>query len=305
MENFDLDIENYELKDLLNLFSLTHELNETDLKKAKKIVLKMHPDQSHLDAKYFLFFSKAYKIIYSIFIFKNNQEKGGKGGNPFRKEHPDEFMTREQKQALDDFLGKMGKKKFHAWFNQEFEKNKIHDEEEEHGYGDWIKSDEGMMPEFHALGGINHGLFDQKKREMNALCVKEERKEEWIAPRKGASNVVAQVMDDYSSELFSSSSLTFQDLKKAYNESIIPVDVETFEKTPRFNSVSDYQLYRESSMQKVVPLSLQQANECLLNRQKEEDVASSRRAFELAKQWEQIQTTQQTFWGGILKIKNI
>ena len=31
----------------------------------------MHPDKSHLDSKYFLFFSKAYKRLYSIYDFQN------------------------------------------------------------------------------------------------------------------------------------------------------------------------------------------------------------------------------------------
>ena len=38
MEELDLNIDNYELNDLLNLFQLDYDFDESGLKKAKKIV---------------------------------------------------------------------------------------------------------------------------------------------------------------------------------------------------------------------------------------------------------------------------
>ena len=51
-ENLDLNIQNYNLNDLLNLFKLNTNFTEEELKNAKKIVLKTHPDKSNLDKKY-------------------------------------------------------------------------------------------------------------------------------------------------------------------------------------------------------------------------------------------------------------
>ena len=62
----DLEIDNYNLTDLLNLFRLKYDFSEADLKKAKRKVLKMHPDKSNIDNKYFIFFNKAYKTIEKI-----------------------------------------------------------------------------------------------------------------------------------------------------------------------------------------------------------------------------------------------
>ena len=73
-ENLDLNIQNYNLNDLLNLFKLNTNFTEEDLKNAKKIVLKIHPDKSKLDKKYFLFFSSAYKILFQLYNFKNRIE---------------------------------------------------------------------------------------------------------------------------------------------------------------------------------------------------------------------------------------
>ena len=38
MENLDLDLDNYDLKDLLKLFKLDYNFGKQELKKAKKIV---------------------------------------------------------------------------------------------------------------------------------------------------------------------------------------------------------------------------------------------------------------------------
>ena len=66
----DLDINNYDLDSLVALFKIPIHFEEHHLKQAKKTVLAMHPDKSKLDKEYFLFFSKAYKIIYNIYQFK-------------------------------------------------------------------------------------------------------------------------------------------------------------------------------------------------------------------------------------------
>ena len=74
MEGFgslDLNIDHYNLEDILHLFKISGDFDENDLKNAKKMVLKMHPDKSRLPPEYFLFFSKAYKMIYRIWEFKN------------------------------------------------------------------------------------------------------------------------------------------------------------------------------------------------------------------------------------------
>ena len=71
MDKLDLEIDNYSLEDLLRLFKLNIDFNKNDLKRAKSIVLNTHPDKSRLPNEYFFFFSKAYKIIYNIYMFKN------------------------------------------------------------------------------------------------------------------------------------------------------------------------------------------------------------------------------------------
>ena len=43
--DLDLNIENYSFEDMLKLFNMPYDYDETDLKKALKIVSKLHPDK--------------------------------------------------------------------------------------------------------------------------------------------------------------------------------------------------------------------------------------------------------------------
>ena len=47
-EGIDLNLDNYELQDLLDLFKLDYNFSLEDLKQAKKMVLKTHPDKCNL-----------------------------------------------------------------------------------------------------------------------------------------------------------------------------------------------------------------------------------------------------------------
>jgi hypothetical protein len=71
MESLDLNIDNYNLPDILALFNLPTLFNENDLKRAKLTVLKTHPDKSQLPKEYFLFFTKAYRIVHQIYTIRH------------------------------------------------------------------------------------------------------------------------------------------------------------------------------------------------------------------------------------------
>jgi hypothetical protein len=63
MESIDLNINNYSFDDILKLFKLTPKYDNSDLIETQKIVLKIHPDISHLDNKYYDLFLSAYNIL--------------------------------------------------------------------------------------------------------------------------------------------------------------------------------------------------------------------------------------------------
>ena len=141
LDALDLDLDHYSLEDLYHLFNI-HEgvLNEITLKGAKQITLKMHPDKSRLDQKYFLFFSKAYKRLYGIYEFQNKSTQ---------KTYKDEdFFDESNRNVLNNMFEKnknfKDPKNFNSWFNEAFEKHRV-DNPTEQGYGEWLKSDEGII----------------------------------------------------------------------------------------------------------------------------------------------------------------
>ena len=76
MEQLDLCVENYNLDELLQVFNLTRDFGEQDLKNAKRIVLKMHPDKCGLDSKYFYFIQKHTRLYMRFGASVPSQKKG-------------------------------------------------------------------------------------------------------------------------------------------------------------------------------------------------------------------------------------
>ena len=138
MSEVDLDIENYELEDILNLFKLQYNFVEADLKRAYRMALKLHPDKSGLDAEYFRFYMKAYKIVENIFNFRNRKKKCAYDAVYNARETD----ISEDKAVLLHSLNGKSIKEFNKWFNEQFEKVKVNDDENDSGYGKWIKENE-------------------------------------------------------------------------------------------------------------------------------------------------------------------
>jgi len=99
MESLDLNIDNYNLPDILALFNLPTLFNEEDLKRARLAVLKTHPDKCQLPKEYFLFFTKAYRIIHQIYTIRH----------PATNEHYTERVERTPRSSTVPALRCVGK----------------------------------------------------------------------------------------------------------------------------------------------------------------------------------------------------
>jgi hypothetical protein len=173
MQNLDLNIDHYQLEDILNLFKIPSIFDENDLKKAKKMVLQTHPDKSQLHPDYFLFFSKAYKMLYGIWEFKNKQTKEPISYDPENFQYK-KIQDREKTQILDQFLSKTDlkdNKKFQQWFNEQFEKNKLETEEQTNGYGEWLKSNDDLEEQREIHHTQLGEEIEKKKKHLRAMIV--------------------------------------------------------------------------------------------------------------------------------------
>lgn len=150
----DLNIENYSLSELLNLFKLRENFTPSEFKDAKKIVLALHPDKCKRDVSYYLFFSKAYKLLESVNQFKHRIEENVDAHLSF-DEIIDGMEDHDKKQIVDS-LSK--NKNFNKDFNKLFETYYL--KEEDNGYGDWLQSNEDM--------DIS---FEDRKRQSRAIVI--------------------------------------------------------------------------------------------------------------------------------------
>jgi hypothetical protein len=281
----DLNIENYELNDLLALFKLDFEFNADDLKRVKKMVMRTHPDKSALDKTYFLFFSAAYKIIFSIYEFRHKSSKNQSTEYTVEKDEEKEMLLK----------GLQKKPHFNKIFNELFEKHRIKDDENETGYGAWIKSEENMDTRTTTLGQMN-ATFEQKKREVKELIPFKEVEE--MGASSGQFDLTRDKPEYYSSALFSS--LQYEDLKKAHVESVIPVTHEDYLARPKFKNVLELQA--DPTYNDTKPLSLDQAKDYLHKRQSYQAQNDVQRAYKLAKQDEVSRKANQGWMSGFKQI---
>ena len=287
LNSLDLDLDNYSLDDLYHLFNINGNiLNDETMKLAKQIVLKMHPDKSQLDSKYFLFFSKAYKRLYGIYEFQNKSSK--------KKMDKEDYFNESNKTILNNMFDKnkefKDSKNFNSWFNEAFEKGRLENPTEQ-GYGDWLKSDEGFISvnENVTKGNMND-VFEQKKKQIQSLTL-----------YTGVTDMVSSSFggslldggNDYSSD-------NYTDLKQAYTETLIPVTQEDYNNMQKFNNVSEYKAHRERV--DVTPLSKEEAERKLLQQQQDHDKHSAALAFKYAKESEKAKEKQNNFWSDLKQI---
>ena len=283
MNQVDLNIDNYDLNDILSLFKLNINFTREDLKAAKRMVLKTHPDKSKLDKEYFLFFSKAYKMLYQIYEFKNQSNTKSTQYVADKDE--------EHERILEDIKGK---ENFNEWFNDLFEKTQQSSLDNSAGYGDWLKSEEDCCASTaHNMDEMNREI-DSRKEQMRDLIPHQD-----IDSMNG--NMGFNILDSeagYQSSVFSN--LQYEDLKKAHVESVIPVTHTDYTSRKKFNSVNEIQAYR--SQQDTKPFSLEQSRKYLDQRDSNESERSSHRAFQLAKECEVNQEKNKEWWSHVKRI---
>ena len=296
MEDIDLNIDNYNLEDILNLFNISYNFNEEDLKNAKKIVLHSHPDKSKLDKKYFFFFTKAYKYLYFIYEFrkKNNIKED------LSKEEKEyvNIITEEERNNNYELLKNNNdfKNNFNSWFNKMFEEHKISSDYEKDGYGDWLKNDTNFkkFENCNNISKMNESINNYKNN--NFSVVKYNDFDDLLFSSNNSSNLLNNKLDDYSNgDIFSK--FGYNDLKKAHEETLIPVSDNV--KRQEFKSINDYKMFRNEQEGSNIEYTLDESNKILENNKKLEDKITNERAFKLAKQDEEVMKNNNNFWSKI------
>ena len=281
MENLDLNLNNYNLDDLLNLFKMDYNFCEDDLKMAKKVALMTHPDKSNLKMEFFVFFVEAYEMLEKIYYFRNKRK------SHFRETYE---ITNVDKHILDSLKNK-SVPDFNKWFNKLFEKVKIKDEELENGYNNWYRNGEETQQENVNLSDFGV-VFEKKRQESKNKIVNSEDVYNINSGNSGY-NLDRQVQENYGSEVFSK--LQFEDLKKAHTETVIPVTINDM---PVIDNTIEYQ--KKEKIEPMDALEIQKYNERNKYKNSKQDME---RAFSLIKNDIDIEESNKKWWGYLKQIK--
>ena len=295
MEGLDLNIHNYELNDLLNLFKLPFHFKEERLKEAKKIVLKTHPDKSGLDKEYFLFFSQAYKYLLKIHQLRQSSTTTN------TEYDKDELWSKEHSVLIDGKIKTMSQEDYADWFNSTFEKMRLKDESEETGYGDWLKSDDDLVSETVTTTNQMNEYIQNKKKELRALVVHNDF-QDMNTSNGGQFDLVREIPGNYGSSMFDK--LQFEDVRKAHCESVIPVTEEDFHNRKKYTNIDELNRERTQDMVQNSDRWLSSHESMLKNANSQDEDINIQRAYKLMNQDEMIRENHEKFWSDMKRIKN-
>lgn len=295
MEGLDLNIHNYDLNDLLNLFKMPFHFKEEDLKTAKKIVLKTHPDKSNLDKEYFLFFSQAYKYLLKIHQLRQSSTTTN---SEYEK---DDLWSKEHSILIDGKIKTMSQTEYTDWFNSTFEKMRLKDDVEETGYGDWLKSDEDVVNETISSTGQMNEFIQNKKKHMRELIVHQDFQDMQVGT-EGQFDLVRETPGNYGSSMFDK--LQFEDLRKAHCESVIPVTEEDFHQRKKYSSVDELNRERTQDMVQNRDEWISSHEDKLKNTVNRDEDVNIQRAYKLMNQDEMIRKNHNQFWNDLKRIGN-
>lgn len=234
--NIDLNENNYDYDKLLNLFSLDYDFNEEDLKRCKIKVLKIHPDKSKLDPKYFVFFFKMYKKLIQIYDYVNHEKDIHKMNKEIDiEDHFKRYLESKNIDPRNNFV------EFSKEFNKMFDK--VYINENDDGCDDWLKSEEGMFDK------NNLEKSREKLIQENSLVQKTDFEE-----LESANNLFGKFQ--------------YHDIKESHGKPIFDMDVnKEISERRTFKNVQEYQMFLKSEDKKNQPMGLQQSNSLLKQRE--------------------------------------
>lgn len=281
INNFDFNLENYTLDKLYRLFNIDpnkDNLNEITMKNAKMFTLKIHPDKSKLDPKYYIFYSKAFNKLNEIYQYQNKSTNKNKINATYDNEFS-QYYNEDNSNLLNKFIENnknLSKSdNFNRWFNEQFEKYDL-DHKKNDGYEDWFKSNDNIVEvnEKVTLENFNE-KFNKQKKEMFAVSI-----------YKSPSELNSEMKGDFGS-----------DLKEVYSTTIIPVSEDDFNKINKYKNVNEYKNVRET--QDIKPLDSSEAEKILYNQKLKDEETSAAQAYEYALQLEKNKKQNESFWSSL------
>jgi len=259
----NLDIRSYSLYELLELFDLeVDNITVDSLKKAKKKVLMTHPDKSKMPKEYFLFYKKAFDVIFRM--FENVQKVSQKVEDKDYIAECSDISSKEFQKSLN----KISEKSFQKNFNELFEKHMKKDTNE--SKNEWFREEEALYNDSIKNTSQMGDALNRIKTQQQTLV-----KYNGVQPLQfSQGNNFYDDEDDDNTAYISSdpfSKLKFDDLRKVHkDQTVFSVQESDFQNIPKYNSVGDYERARDTNnirpMEKTQAMKMVEQQEALLQK---------------------------------------
>lgn len=257
--NHNLDITMYSFKEVLALFDLNDNFDTNDLKRAKHKVLMTHPDKSKLPAEYFLFYKKAFEIVYHF--YEENVKQTQHVPNEEIQYSPMNESSQMRNQ-MSNVLQNMKTREFQDKFNTMFEKNMVKPVDDTRN--DWFRTEKAQYEESAMKGNMSRTL--DTLREQNTGLI---RYNDVQTLRGGGTSLYEENDDDSYIQSDPFSKLKFDDLRKVHkDETIFSVSEKDYAKVKTYQSTE--QLMRARGAQPLNPMEKSEAEKIMETRQKEQ-----------------------------------
>lgn len=294
VEDLDLNIENYSLEDILRLLRLPINFTRAQLKDAKRMVLMTHPDKSGKPQEVFLFFSAAYKLIHQVFTFRSRSDDACASRTEY------DVTDLDDKSVLAPSVVNKFKKSrdFNERFNALWEKHKEKAFGDQEGYEDWLKEEEEDAEGTpRSLDEVNRRVSDRKEQ-LRSLVVRKDVSSFGSVGSNGHSSLTRENPGCFEAPIFGG--LQYDDVRRAYTESVVPVTDEDYESHRKFSNIDELQRFRREDFDK--SFSSSDHDHRLQKMRLDEETASARRAYDLAKQDEEMRKVSAGWSASLLSL---
>lgn len=289
MSVHNLDISMYSFNDILGLFGITGDVTAQDLLKAKKKVLMTHPDKSRLPSDYFIFYKKAYEIIY---VFYEDKIKQTKHVPNEKMEYNASNDSTQMKSQINNIMENMKKNEFHNKFNDMFEKNMYVKPDE--SKNEWFRSEVPQYDTNKVKGNIS-AQFEQFKQQNKIVKYNEVR-----GLSQGGTNLYEENSEDYI-DCDPFSKLKYDDLRKVHkDETIFSVSERDYDNVKKYSSVEQFEKARNSTSME--PIEELKAKQIMEQRRKEKEEIIRRQQYQATLKAMENEKKNQTILSNFLRL---
>ena len=241
-QSHNLNINMYSFRELLELFQLSSKITAEDLKRAKMMVLKMHPDKSRLHPDYFLFYKKAFDLVVNYY----NETAKTEAEVPKTEQTYKPIIDNDKRVAnvVQKTMNDMGQEKFQDKFNQLFESMV---EKPKQDVNDWFKNNDPLFQfdNVSNTGGLAQAI-DTIKQKSSAI-VRYNGVETMNSGGPSYGNLYDNDDDGSYVSCDPFGKLKFDDLRKVHkDQTVLAVSERDFDKMQKFSSMDHLQRERGS-----------------------------------------------------------